>query len=338
MSWGRTQAGQAGGGEGRRFGPYVTDGEYNATLRKRPIRWRRSRSTAAELLAEKRGQGSAPKKRTARRRRRRRQLPKAGGQEAGSKKKPTAKKTASTAKPAAKKRRRRSQPARRRTDLRRRTRRRGRQGRACRRSEAYGRFQLPWHVESPLLTDIGLALDQVVPRDPGTLPPATVTLMDTADERLQRAGVKVTQQGYGDHGEWFVWGRTGRRGCRPNATTRWALEAELPDEVADLTAPSVDAMPCVPWWSPPGCGCATAVIDDHGAVVATLTSDRIVVRRRGVAAGRFRQVAIDVAGLDPQRRLHHRTFRGHRRAACRRAAPSGVRAGGGGKPRRCPAR
>ena len=48
-----------------RFGPYVTDGETNATLRKgddpSPITLER----AAELLAEKRAKGPAPKKRTA---------------------------------------------------------------------------------------------------------------------------------------------------------------------------------------------------------------------------------------------------------------------------------
>ncbi|CBL57547.1 hypothetical protein EFN20_08015 [Propionibacterium freudenreichii] len=163
-------------------------------------------------------------------------------------------------------------------------------------------FQLPWHVESPLLTDIGLALDRVVPRDPEHLPPATVTLMDTADERLQRAGVKVAQQSYGDHGEWFVWGPDWTPWLPAERDDPVGVEAELPDEVADLTRPFRGRNALRPVVVATRMRVRYAVIDDHGTVVATLTSDRIVVRRRGVAAGRFRQVAIDVAGLDPQRR------------------------------------
>jgi len=49
-----------------RFGPYVTDGEYNATLRKTDSVEAMTLDRAAELLAEKRAKGPAPKKRGAR--------------------------------------------------------------------------------------------------------------------------------------------------------------------------------------------------------------------------------------------------------------------------------
>ncbi|MPZ97559.1 MAG: type I DNA topoisomerase, partial [Propionibacteriales bacterium] len=48
-----------------RFGPYVTDGEYNATLRKDDSVEQITLERAAELLAEKRAKGPAPKRRTA---------------------------------------------------------------------------------------------------------------------------------------------------------------------------------------------------------------------------------------------------------------------------------
>ena len=48
-----------------RFGPYVTDGEYNATLRKDDDPETITIERAAELLAEKRAKGPAPKKRGA---------------------------------------------------------------------------------------------------------------------------------------------------------------------------------------------------------------------------------------------------------------------------------
>ncbi len=48
-----------------RFGPYVTDGEYNATLRTGDDEATVTLERAAELLAEKRAKGPAPKKKTA---------------------------------------------------------------------------------------------------------------------------------------------------------------------------------------------------------------------------------------------------------------------------------
>ncbi|HSE09161.1 MAG TPA: type I DNA topoisomerase [Nocardioidaceae bacterium] len=48
-----------------RFGPYVTDGEYNATLRQGDDEATVTLERAAELLAEKRAKGPAPKKRGA---------------------------------------------------------------------------------------------------------------------------------------------------------------------------------------------------------------------------------------------------------------------------------
>ncbi|MEJ7743863.1 MAG: topoisomerase C-terminal repeat-containing protein [Nocardioidaceae bacterium] len=47
-----------------RFGPYVTDGEYNATLRKDDAVESISLERAADLLADKRARGPAPKRRT----------------------------------------------------------------------------------------------------------------------------------------------------------------------------------------------------------------------------------------------------------------------------------
>ena len=48
-----------------RFGAYVTDGEVNATLRRGDDPGTMTADRAAELLAEKRAKGPAPKKRPA---------------------------------------------------------------------------------------------------------------------------------------------------------------------------------------------------------------------------------------------------------------------------------
>jgi DNA topoisomerase-1 len=50
-----------------RFGPYVTDGETNASLRKTDTVEAITDERAAELLAERRARGPAPKRTTTRR-------------------------------------------------------------------------------------------------------------------------------------------------------------------------------------------------------------------------------------------------------------------------------
>ena len=69
-----------------RFGAYVTDGEVNATLRRDDEIATITPERAAELLAEKRAKGPAPKKRAPAR--------KAPAKKATAAKKTTAKKTA----------------------------------------------------------------------------------------------------------------------------------------------------------------------------------------------------------------------------------------------------
>ncbi|CAA9333534.1 MAG: DNA topoisomerase I [uncultured Nocardioidaceae bacterium] len=80
-----------------RFGPYVTDGEYNATLRQGDDEATVTLERAAELLADKRAKGPPPKKRSAKKSAKK-TVKKAAKKSA---KKPTAKKAA--AKPATRK-------------------------------------------------------------------------------------------------------------------------------------------------------------------------------------------------------------------------------------------
>ncbi len=82
-----------------RFGPYVTDGETNATLRKGDDPQSVTIERAAELLAEKRARGPAPKKRGAKKTTAR----KAPAKKAAAKTKKAAAKKTATAKAAAKK-------------------------------------------------------------------------------------------------------------------------------------------------------------------------------------------------------------------------------------------
>jgi DNA topoisomerase-1 len=82
-----------------RFGPYVTDGEYNATLRQGDDEATISVERAAELLADKRAKGPAPKKRGAKKASAKKATAKKSSAKKATAKKATAKR--STAKKAA---------------------------------------------------------------------------------------------------------------------------------------------------------------------------------------------------------------------------------------------
>jgi DNA topoisomerase-1 len=81
-----------------RFGPYVTDGEYNASLRRGQTPESLSIEQASEMLAEKRAKGPAPGKKTAKK-----AASKSTTAKAGTAKKTTAKKTTAKKATAAKK-------------------------------------------------------------------------------------------------------------------------------------------------------------------------------------------------------------------------------------------
>jgi DNA topoisomerase I len=81
-----------------RFGPYVTDGEVNATLRRDDEVDTVTLDRAADLLAEKRAKGPSPRRRTAKKATKR-----TSSKKAATKKAATTKKTASTKKTTAKK-------------------------------------------------------------------------------------------------------------------------------------------------------------------------------------------------------------------------------------------
>jgi DNA topoisomerase-1 len=77
-----------------RFGAYITDGETNATLRKADSVESVTIERAAELLADKRAQGPAPKKRSAKKTAKKTTTKKAGTAKKSTAKKSTAKKAA----------------------------------------------------------------------------------------------------------------------------------------------------------------------------------------------------------------------------------------------------
>lgn len=78
-----------------RFGPYVTDGETNASLRRGQTPEALSLEEASEMLAEKRAKGPAPRKKAA--------AKKAPAKKAPAKKATATKKTAAATKTTAKK-------------------------------------------------------------------------------------------------------------------------------------------------------------------------------------------------------------------------------------------
>ena len=66
------------------------------------------------------------------------------------------------------------------------------------------RFEMPYQVDAPSLTDPQAGIDRVRMRAPRDRNARTLTLLDTTDERLSWAGVLLAHQVIGETGDWLL--------------------------------------------------------------------------------------------------------------------------------------
>lgn len=168
-------------------------------------------------------------------------------------------------------------------------------------------FRLPWHIRPPELTELGLELRQLPSPGPRQIATTTVTLMDTADERLRRAAVNLAQRSDGEHAQWFIWSDEWQPWLPPKPDQPVSAEAELSDEVADMTRAFRSRSPLRPVATATRARAHYLIVNDNQDSVASVTSDRIVVRRNGVTVTRCRHMAIDVTQLTKDQREYIRS-------------------------------
>lgn len=165
-------------------------------------------------------------------------------------------------------------------------------------------YRMPWHVERPALSGEGFPIDHVVLLDEGVSRTVSIDLLDTADERLLRSGVRLTCRVQDGVSDWFVWASGWQPWLPGDRRTSMSSDAEMPDEVADMVRPFTGGATLSPVARVTRVRGRYGLLDGDGRTVAVLNDDRLTVRRKGENAGRARELTIDVSGLGATERSH----------------------------------
>lgn len=153
------------------------------------------------------------------------------------------------------------------------------------------RFEMPYEVDAPVLTHPETGIDRIQLRDRPAGEAISLTLLDTADERLGRAGVLLAREMIGGNGRWLLRAPDWRPWLPTERYEAVSAGDELPPEALELLQPFVRRA---------GLGAVGAVsveravyllLDPDGREQAQLLDDRVTVRRSGQAVVRQREVS-----------------------------------------------
>lgn len=161
-----------------------------------------------------------------------------------------------------------------------------------------GYYRMPWHVGSPALSQDGFPIDHVVLQDDGTSKAVSIDLLDTADERLRRCGIRLACTVQEGAAGWFVWADGWQPWIPTDRRASMSPDAEMPDEVADMVRPFARGATLAPVARVHRIRGRYGLLDRDGRTLAALHDDRITVRRKGENADRARELTVDASGLD----------------------------------------
>lgn len=152
------------------------------------------------------------------------------------------------------------------------------------------RFEMPYQVEAPILTDPDAGIDRVLLRGNPAGRVLTLTVFDTTDERLGRAGVLLAHQVVGESGQWLLRAGDWQPWLPADRLTELDDGDELPQEVAELLRPFRRRAPLGPVAAITFERSIFALLDPAGDEIGRLLDDRVTVRRGGLAVARHREV------------------------------------------------
>lgn len=151
------------------------------------------------------------------------------------------------------------------------------------------RFEMPYQVDAPMLTDEASGIDRI--RLSAHHAETVTRLFDTADERLLRAGVQLLHRTSGDEVRWEV-----RAGHWQPWIDRvdWAGEAsdEVPEQLSQVLAPLRRRAALTTIASVVTERAEYTLLDVDGQDLGAVLDDRVTVRRSGLAVTRRRQVTL----------------------------------------------
>lgn len=153
------------------------------------------------------------------------------------------------------------------------------------------RFEIPFTSTPPLLRSEALGFTRVVERRSAGYT-VDVTIIDTPDNRLLRAGVVLAHRVIGGLGEWYLAAPSWEPWLPAEDTEQLDASAEMPERMASRVRPlarrgvlgPVAALHCE--------RSEYVLAHSDGTVWATIRDERVTVRRGGVTTARYRELTV----------------------------------------------
>lgn len=163
------------------------------------------------------------------------------------------------------------------------------------------RFDMPYTSEPPTMRSEALGFNRVLERRSASHA-MDVTVLDTQDNRLLRAGIVVAHRVIDGQGEWYLSSDRWEPWLPSEAIEELDASAELPDPLARLIRPFVRRAPVGPVAVLSGERTEYLLRNEaEDATLAEIRDERVTVRRGGVATARYRETTIrPITRLTPQ--------------------------------------
>lgn len=162
----------------------------------------------------------------------------------------------------------------------------------AKRARSY-RFEMPYHVDAPILTDPAAGIDRLRLRAPNSRNTTTLTLLDTTDDRLSWAGVLLAHRTVGDTAHWLLRASDWQPWLPAERIEPLNGDDELPEDIAELLRPFRRRAPIGPVASISVDRAAYQLLDRDDIELGQLLDDRVTVRRGGLAVARRREVTLE---------------------------------------------
>ena len=165
------------------------------------------------------------------------------------------------------------------------------------------RFDLPFQADAPSLLSDAIGITGLMERRAASHS-IDVTILDTPDDRLLRAGVVLAHRVLGGVGDWYL----AASGWVPHLPAERIVPinatAELPQEFADLTRPLVRRAVLGPV-AALECQRVEYLLRGPDGPLGSIRDERVTVRRGGMATARYREATLTPTELLGRHQLEH---------------------------------
>lgn len=153
------------------------------------------------------------------------------------------------------------------------------------------RFDVPFALDRPPLTNLDLGIDRFVQRGRDHTYTTDITVLDTFDHRLNRSGVLLAHRVCDGLGDWYLSAQGWESLLPAELSLPVDAEGDLPEQLASLVRPLRRLLPLGPVAAITLERAEYSIRSDL-LVLGTLRDDKFTIRRGGVAIGRVREVTI----------------------------------------------